>query len=271
MLNWVIERTRMTQIAGKWASATQLDPGDNGQIAVMASECIKTLGMRLEDAWLSALVKWTFNHPDPESKLILSIGILRFLDIYGHAIGFSPECRQASREVVEALAKEFEPFKTITNSYPQRAEHKTHHTDNIPTHSDTPTKAHDNKIQPLPPEQISKGDAYTYALEFLSLRLCEENYRINWMGQNRGDMPSLVSEKNGMNFHILLHINIAPTNTSPPPFLITRLIEESASLGAHPRIARVTITNKTTPNNPERSKVTKNNLQFIFHGLEQPK
>jgi hypothetical protein len=110
MLGWLVERGKMGKIAGQWFSSTQLDPGDNGQIAVMASGLIKTAGMHVEDAWLTALVKWTFNHPDLESKFVLATGILRFLDIYGFSAGLSPECRDASREVAVNLTHEFAMF-----------------------------------------------------------------------------------------------------------------------------------------------------------------
>lgn len=46
MLCWILERTKMASLAGKWADAASLDPGDKGQTAVMASALMKQSGKR---------------------------------------------------------------------------------------------------------------------------------------------------------------------------------------------------------------------------------
>jgi hypothetical protein len=103
MLGWIIERTKMASIAGKWADATNLDPGDNGQVAVMASALIKATGMRAEDAWLSCLMKWMINHPSFDASYQIAGAMIRFLDVYEHSAGLSPLIRDAARLASEGV------------------------------------------------------------------------------------------------------------------------------------------------------------------------
>lgn len=37
MFGWIKEKTAFAKIAGKWYDATNLNPGDNGQISALAS------------------------------------------------------------------------------------------------------------------------------------------------------------------------------------------------------------------------------------------
>lgn len=279
MLGWLVERAKMGKIAGQWLSSTQLDPGDNGQIAVMASGLIKAAGMRLEDAWLTALVKWTFNHPDPESKFVLATGILRFLDIYGFSAGLSPECRDASREVAVNLTHEFALFSPAIRqaseriASQEREEAEARKQEEEQRNAERRIRMRDrNYVKPAPPVpiigQVSKADAYRHAAEFLSLRLCEEGYGIVWMGDSRGDVPSLIVEKGGITFHVLLHLDIAPANTSPAPFVIQRLRDEANAAGAYIRIAKITALNRKAQSEAEKGSVNGENLGFSFQGLE---
>lgn len=103
MLGWIIERTKMASIAGKWADATNLDPGDNGQVAVMASALIKATGMRAEDAWLSCLMKWMTSHPNLDASNRIARAMVCFLDIYEHSAGLSPLVRDAARLISEGV------------------------------------------------------------------------------------------------------------------------------------------------------------------------
>lgn len=89
MLGWIKEKTAFAKIAGKWYDATNLNPGDNGQISALASSLIKRTEITTQDAWLSALVNWTYNCPHPEFKFMLARGILDFLDKYRYEIEFS--------------------------------------------------------------------------------------------------------------------------------------------------------------------------------------
>lgn len=279
MLGWIAERTRMAKIAGQWVSATQLDPGDRGQISVMASGLIQSAGMRLEDAWLSALVNWTHNHLDSESKFVLASGILRFLDIYGHSAGLSPECRDASREVAEILVREFALFNPAIRleceriAAEERAEEEERRREEIKRNVELRIKMREQSYtKPSPPApivgQVSKGEAYKHAIEFLSLRLCEDGYGITWMGGSRGDVPSLIAEKGGVRFHVLLHLDIAPASTSSAQFVINRFREEAAAAGAYLRLARVIAFNRKAQSEADQGTVTGENLAFRFSSLE---
>lgn len=282
MLGWIVERTKMGKIAGQWASATQLDPGDRGQVAVMASGLIKSAGMRLEDAWLSALVNWTHNHPDPESKFVLATGIIRFLDIYGHSAGLSPECRDASREVAESLVGQFVLFNPAIRiagerfAAEERANEEALRQEEKKRNLELRIKMNEQRYvkpaQPAPPlpiaGHVSKGEAYRHALDFLSLRLCEDGYGIAWMGDSRGDVPSLIAEKGGVSFHVLLHLEIAPTSTNPAPFVLNRFRDEATAAGAYLRIAKIIAFNRLAQSEAEKGNVTGENLGFLFTGLE---
>lgn len=90
MIGWFMAGNRMASLAGKWADATSLNPGDNGQIALFARELMRRTGLRAEDAWIRSLIKWIRNHPDSESRVVLATALIRFLDIYEHSAGFSP-------------------------------------------------------------------------------------------------------------------------------------------------------------------------------------
>lgn len=103
MLGWIIDRTKMASLAGKWVDATGIDPGDKGQVAVMAAGLMKVTGARAEDAWFSCLMKWMNNHPDYHTKELIALGVTRFLDIYGHSAGLSPEVKSAAMTIAEAI------------------------------------------------------------------------------------------------------------------------------------------------------------------------
>ena len=253
MLGWIVERTKMGKIAGQWASATQLDPGDRGQVAVMASGLIKSAGMRLEDAWLSALVTWAHNHPDPESKFVLATGIIRFLDIYGHSAGLSPECRDASREVAESLVGQFVLFNPAiriagerfaaeerANEEALRQEEKKR---NLELRIKMNEQRYAKPAQPAPPLPIA-GHV------------------------SKGDVPSLIAEKGGVSFHVLLHLEIAPASTNPAPFVLNRFRDEATAAGAYLRIAKIIAFNRLAQSEAEKGNVTGENLGFLFTGLE---
>lgn len=116
MLGWLIEKTKMAKLAGQWYDATGLNPGDRGQIGTLASSLIKNKLFRVEDAWLAALVNWTFNSPHPEFKFLLANGILRFLDIYEYIIPFDPELRVSARQVANTIVGD-----GVLSGYPDSA------------------------------------------------------------------------------------------------------------------------------------------------------
>lgn len=232
MLQWLAERTRMGKIIGLWSDATQLNPGDSGQVAVMASRLIKVANMRAEDAWLSALTNWAHNHPDPEARFVLATALLRFLDIYGYSAGLSPECREATRSVAENLASAnaiFNPaFKKIEPAESQFEQDKNRQQEKRTLQTGFPPASGD-KISGFSTatqmDQLSKDEAYKLALEFLSVELWEREYLINMVAEERGDIPSLVVEKEGRLFHILLHLDFWPIKSAPPPFLVSTCLD----------------------------------------------
>jgi hypothetical protein len=93
MLGWFKERSKFAKLAGIWIDVTGLIPGDSGQIAVYASGILKQSPMTPEDAWLSALMNWTYNMPDVESKVMLADGLLKFLVDGRQQSLFSAEAR----------------------------------------------------------------------------------------------------------------------------------------------------------------------------------
>lgn len=103
MFGWIKEKTTFAKIAGKWYDATNMNPGDNGQISVFASTLIKKTSMKPEDAWLSALVNWTCNCPHAEFKFLLAQGILKFLDEFWYEIDFSTSAVSSAREVASNI------------------------------------------------------------------------------------------------------------------------------------------------------------------------
>lgn len=269
----------MAKIAGQWASATQLNPSDKGQIAIIATGLIRNTNMRTEDAWLSALVNWTYNHPDPESKFVLSSGILRFLDIYGHSAGLSPECRSASREVAERLTHEYALFdpailKSIDKlAQQQRLKKRLREHEEQKLNIERHIKLRErNYIKPSPPKPIegpvNKGNAYKHAINFLSQQLSAEGHEIRWSSNNRGDIPSLITEKGGIKFYILLHLDITPASTSPAPFIISRFCDEAANTGAYLRLAKVTIYNREAQSESEKKNITGENIGFDLLSFE---
>ncbi len=291
MLGWLSERTRMAKLAGLWMDATRLDPGDGGQIATMASGLIKTANMRTEDAWLTSLGNWAFNHPDPEAQFILASGLVRFLDIYGHSAGLSPECRNATREIAVELAaataifnpairlagERFAEKERLETSEEQRrleakriekqlrnAEllSRARHSGN--RQSERPTESKPKNTAGL----ISKAEVYTHAIEFLSLQLCDEGFAIKWMGESRGDIPSLIIEKGTIIFHVLLHVDIWPARTTPAPFVLERFQQEATAAGAYLRYAGLIALNRRAKQSGEKSEITAANIGFSFDGLQ---
>jgi hypothetical protein len=281
----------MAKLAGLWADATRLDPGDGGQVAIMASNFIKMAGVRTEDAWLSALVNWSFNHPDPEARFVLASGIIRFLGIYGHSAGLSPECRDASRVIAEKLASDNSLFNPVIRQAGERlaaqerveqledqrrqdAKHLEDKRRDAELLSNIRHPRPPKRVQPVErkPVQIvgraSRSDAYKLALEFLSLRLCEDGYAIQWMGECRGDVPSLIIDKGSVVFYVLLHLDIWPANTTPAPFVLQRFLEEATAVGAYRRLAKLVAFNRLAQQEHEKFEITGINIDFSFSDLE---
>ncbi|MAG65293.1 MAG: hypothetical protein CMK74_05395 [Pseudomonadales bacterium] len=235
MLGWLSERTKMARLAGLWHDATHLDPGDGGQVAVMASNMIKASGMRPEDAWLAALTNWIFNHPYPDTQRMLANAAIRFLDIYEHSAGLSPECRAACRHTAEYLLAP----ATDTEAEYMRLERQVAElarTVDVPRSKAEPksTKASTNINKQL------KDELYMLAVETLSFQLCEKSYEIIKIADDRSDIPSLEIEKDGELFHVMLHVDIFPSATFPPNFSVNTFRDTATDAGATLLISHAT-------------------------------
>ncbi|MDO9625150.1 MAG: hypothetical protein Q7J46_14300 [Pseudomonas sp.] len=274
MIGWLVERSKMVALAGKWFDATNLNPGDSGQIATFASNLIKSQGCRVEDAWLTGVVNWTFNCPAPEFRFLLANGILRFLDIYEHSAGLSPESRDAAREVAENIIGE-----GILNGYPSAREKNYFGDDLIGVAESEIAPVPQKKLTsqtslapPLPaPNDISpsgKNGHYLKALHFVIEVLSHQGFQIHRFSENRADSPSLIANKNGVCFHVQLEASVYPAKRYPAPFVIQRLARDAENAGAHCRIARVTLYNNSAKTEDEKSSLHSDNIGFLFDGLE---
>jgi hypothetical protein len=95
---------KLGAIGAKWVGATGVDPGDNGQVAKVASQYVSQRLMEPEDAWLMAMTNWMSGMPWPDSKLMLAQAMLQFLDVYEGKVALSAvtilNARQTAQEIV---------------------------------------------------------------------------------------------------------------------------------------------------------------------------
>ena len=259
MLGWLSERTKMARLAGLWHDATRIDPGDGGQVAVVASSMIKASGMRPEDAWLAALTNWIFNHPYPEAQSMLAHALIRFLDIYEHSAGLSPECRSACRHTAECLLA---PANNVEAEYMRLEQQVAELTHTVGIRE---AKAEPQKTNPLTPiDKQLKDELYMLAVETLSLQLCEENYAIISIADDRSNIPSLVIEKDRQLFHVMLHVDVFPAATSPPSFSVNTFRDTATDAGATLLISHAT----AFPATGADGEISSANAEFAFEPLK---
>lgn len=268
MLGWILERTKMASIAGKWADATSLDPGDNGQTAVMASALMKATGMRAEDAWLASLMKWMTDHPDPESSKQIARAMIRFLDVYEFSVGLAPETRQAARLVAEGVLEGY-----LVASPPARPVVTERSKPPAPVSAPDPvitmtaiTQLPDSDF--LPSGALSKDYAYKRAMIILLKRLKEDGYTLEWIGNSRVDTPSVIAAKAGISFFVLLDASVYPMTPNPAPFMIQRCADRAKAENGYVRLARITLFNAEAKNDIEKRDISWGDLGFTFVGLE---
>lgn len=95
---------KLSMMSTKWAGATGVDPGDNGQVSNKAMEYINNLGLEPADAWLTAMVNWMGGMPYPDSKQMLARAMVQFLDEYEGKVALSAavilSARQAAAEIL---------------------------------------------------------------------------------------------------------------------------------------------------------------------------
>ena len=107
MFGWIKEKTKYAKVAAVWADVTGINPGDNGQISVYAFRILQQSGMSPEDAWLSALVNWTYNMPDMQSREMLAGGLLKFLaDGRQHSL-FSDDARNSALMLAREITDKY--------------------------------------------------------------------------------------------------------------------------------------------------------------------
>lgn len=160
MIGWFMAGNRMASLVGKWADATSLNPGDNGQIALFARELMRRTGLRAEDAWIRSLIKWIRNHPDSESRVVLATALIRFLDIYEHSAGLSPETKGAARQAANDVLRirEAQPQATYTLA--------------PPAHRTAPAKTFDplalsRQVGSVITDDTTKWEVFTAALDYI--------------------------------------------------------------------------------------------------------
>lgn len=276
MLGWLLEKNRMAKIAGLWFDATSLNPGDNGQIGLAASDFIKSTGARPEDAFLTALVNWAFHHPNPESKFVLAEGIQKFLEIYGFSAGLSPECRDAAMLAAKGMQVECSEFSPAVRRLKEAVGQEVYARIEVQQKKASGDRSDvvcvgevEQKKSAVPAFiRITKNDAFRPALDFLSLEMCHQGFFIEWMGDGRGDVPSLIAKKDSVKYHVLMHLDLWPADSEPANFMLQRLKEGAAKAGAYSRIARVSACNRMADNDSDKSNVTLGNIGFYLFELQ---
>jgi hypothetical protein len=93
-------------IAKNWTDSTNLDPGDEGQVARKAMEYIQNLGMEANDAWVIAMTNWMVGMPWPDSRQMLASAMLKFLDAKEGKIALSAVTILSARQSAEDILRE---------------------------------------------------------------------------------------------------------------------------------------------------------------------
>jgi len=276
MLGWILERTKMASIAGKWADATSLDPGDRGQTAVMASALMKQSGMRAEDAWLTALCSWMCNHPDQQAGYTIAVAMIRFLDIYEHSVGLSPETREFSRLMADGVVDNYDAASKLIKPAVAPISQP------VPPPAPTPAPVSAQKaVQPLtaitklpesdflPADVMTKDYAYDRALPILTRLLREDGYMLEKVCNRRVDTPSVIASKGDSVFFILLDAAVYPKTPNPAPFMVQRCVEEARKEKAQVCVARITMFNADAYTEGDKSDIVRGKLGWNFAGLER--
>lgn len=105
-----LKRThRFARMSSLWIRVTNLDVGDDGQIARVASRRMVDDGLEPEDAWVSTLVAWTVGIPWLEDQRRVAECIVRFA-VDPRAAQVVPvdvldNARYAALELLRQLAK----------------------------------------------------------------------------------------------------------------------------------------------------------------------
>ena len=94
---------KLSSMGAKWVAATGVDPGDKGQLVSLATQYVSNLGLDPEDAWLTAMVNYINGMPHQDSKNMLAVAMLRFLDANEGKIPLSALCILGARGNAEQI------------------------------------------------------------------------------------------------------------------------------------------------------------------------
>lgn len=286
----------MAKLAGLWADATGVDPGDNGQIAMKASSLIKRHQMRIEDAWLTGLVSWSFHHPNPDARLVLGTAIVQFLDIYEFSAGLSPECRSTSRLVANQLIAacfegEHDLRADIAGSAEQTSNGGTREQDekraalaeekrrskvlanlrndyHAKTVSSSAAQLQPSVEVPSAEKTLTRAEVLAQCFDFLRYTFQGYGYRVVSQGKTRADEPSFVLQNGSLTIYVMLELKAWGESNSLAPFVRNRVKEAAFSKNAQAKIASVIYFNRYAVSDSERATVTEENIAFSFNGLD---
>lgn len=106
MFKFLKNSSKLSSMGAKWAGATGVDPGDNGQVINKAMEYVNNLGLEPGDAWLTAMVNWMEGMPYQDSKVMLARAMHEFLDKNEGKIALSAvvilSARQSADKILNA-------------------------------------------------------------------------------------------------------------------------------------------------------------------------
>lgn len=95
---------KLGAIGAKWTKVTNVDPGDKGQVAKLATQFMSADGMAPEDAWLTSMTAWMSGMPWLDSKVMLAQAMFLFLDACESNSPFSADAsanaRQSAQEII---------------------------------------------------------------------------------------------------------------------------------------------------------------------------
>lgn len=94
---------KLGAIGAKWARITNVDPGDKGQVAKLATQFMVADGLAPEDAWLTSLTAWMSGMPWPDSKAMLAQAMFCFLDAFDGDSVFSADVAESARQSAQAI------------------------------------------------------------------------------------------------------------------------------------------------------------------------
>lgn len=282
MLSWMSEKLKLAKIYNLWVDATNLDLGDGGQINKRANLLIKTTGMRVEDAWLTSVVGWIQFHPNLHDKMIMSLSVMRFLEIHGSSAALSPECKAACISVIGSILEGDnlalgavndslglpDLFNPILPSTPRPQLSLAEAVELAKDEPDCLEEEYDvdpNWLVPKKPKAasgITKSEALKKAVEYTYNYLDSDGYSIKHRSDVRGDVPTIIAIKEGREYHFQVHVNQWGEDLDAPQFILDRLMAQANQADAAARLVRLEMFNCIGETDQEKREVTLSNVGF---------